>query len=140
MASATPGVIIFVTSFRPETMMPRSPVPVPRKILTKEMRIPPRIVGIKPNSWLTNGPGSGTSDGRSETMSDTCDTCSTRGSPDLNLHTLIDSVERDIELLEQMENGSHHRHNHNPGHTSLVLPASAALLNLPGYKPRQQGK
>ena len=61
------------------------------------------------------------------------------GSPDLNLHTLIDSVERDIELLEQLENHS------SVGDNGLILPTSATLLNLPGYKPRpaagrQQGE
>ena len=54
------------------------------------------------------------------------------GSPDLNLHTLIDSVERDIELLEQLETcGSKHL-----SYDGDNLPISANLLNLPGYKPR----
>ena len=72
------------------------------------------------------------------------DTYSGSQSPDLNLHTLIDSVERDIELLEQLENGSghgrnvvsyHHGHSSMSDHSDLILPASK-LLNLPGYKPR----
>ena len=71
------------------------------------------------------------------------DTYSGSQSPDLNLHTLIDSVERDIELLEQLENGSgrnvgsyHQGYNSMSEHSELILPASAKLLNLPGYKPR----
>ena len=50
--------------------------------------------------------------------------------PDLSLSTLICSVERDIELLEQLEmNSGAHR-------GSLPLPVSAQLLALPGYRPR----
>ena len=50
--------------------------------------------------------------------------------PDMSLSTLICSVERDIELLEQLEmNSGAHR-------GSLPLPVSAQLLALPGYRPR----
>ena len=50
--------------------------------------------------------------------------------PDLNLSTLICSVERDIELLEQLEmNSGEHR-------GALPLPVSSKLLGLPGYRPR----
>ena len=49
---------------------------------------------------------------------------------DMSLSTLICSVERDIELLEQLEmNSGDHR-------DSLHLPVSAKLLSLPGYRPR----
>ena len=50
--------------------------------------------------------------------------------PDMSLSTLICSVERDIELLEQLEmNSGAHR-------GSLPLPVSAQLLALPGYRPK----
>ena len=110
-------------------MMPRSPIPVPRKLIPRDHhsssaapRIYPRGCGVKPNTWLTSD--------RRTSSGDLSDLTSS-GSPDLNLHTLIDSVERDIELLEQLEN-----HSVPSLDNDLILPTSAALLSLPGYKPR----
>ena len=52
------------------------------------------------------------------------------GDPNLNLSNLIHSVERDIELLEQLEmNTGDHR-------GALPLPVTSKLLGLPGYRPR----
>ena len=54
--------------------------------------------------------------------------------PDLNLTALISEVERDIWLLEQLENNSlAKRALQNP--SELPFPVTEELLKLPGYKP-----
>ena len=53
---------------------------------------------------------------------------------DLNLTALISEVERDIWLLEQLENNSStKRALHNP--LELPFPVTEEILKLPGYKP-----
>ena len=53
---------------------------------------------------------------------------------DLNLTALISEVERDIWLLEQLENNSStKRALQNP--LQLPFPVTEEILNLPGYKP-----
>ena len=53
---------------------------------------------------------------------------------DLNLTTLISEVERDIWLLEQLENNSStKRALQNP--LDLPFPVTEEILKLPGYKP-----
>ena len=51
--------------------------------------------------------------------------------PDMSLSTLINSVEKDIELLEQLEMKS------DDNRCSLYLPVSAKLLSLPVCRPRE---
>lgn len=63
------------------------------------------------------------------------------GATDLSLSTLICSVERDIQLLEQMErSGTALGHLPSlpslPSSPSPTPPLSSTLLSLPGYRPR----
>ena len=56
------------------------------------------------------------------------------GATDLNLTNLITEVERDIWLLEQLENNSStKRALRNP--LELPFPVTEEILSLPGYKP-----
>ena len=56
------------------------------------------------------------------------------GATDLNLTNLITEVERDIWLLEQLENNSStKRALQNP--LELPFPVTEEILSLPGYKP-----
>ena len=56
------------------------------------------------------------------------------GATDLNLTNLISEVERDIWLLEQLENNSStKRALQNP--LELPFPVTEEILSLPGYKP-----
>jgi len=72
---------------------------------------------LKPNVWLS---GSGEEKENSS-------------SGELNLYTLIDSVEKDIELLEQLESGSQQA----GGYFKIQrLSDTEDLYNLPGYRPR----
>ena len=58
---------------------------------------------------------------------------------DLNLTALISEVERDIWLLEQLENNSStKRALQNP--LELPFPVTEEILNLPGYKPGRNKK
>ena len=58
---------------------------------------------------------------------------------DLNLTALISEVERDIWLLEQLENNSStKRALQNP--LELPFPVTEEILNLPGYKPGRNNK
>ena len=60
------------------------------------------------------------------------------GVTDLNLTNLITEVERDIWLLEQLENNSStKRALQNP--LELPFPVTEEILSLPGYKPSRNG-
>ena len=54
---------------------------------------------------------------------------------DLNLSALISEVERDIWLLEQLENNSSKRRQIDQ-QDDLPFPITEEILSLPGYKPK----
>ncbi|CAB4064968.1 unnamed protein product [Lepeophtheirus salmonis] len=56
-------------------------------------------------------------------------------SPYMNLSELINSVERDIWVLEQLENKSRTRH---PWSLDMPVVTTEEILNLPGYKPKNK--
>ncbi|QQP58274.1 Uncharacterized protein FKW44_003536, partial [Caligus rogercresseyi] len=56
-------------------------------------------------------------------------------SPYMNLSELIHSVERDIWVLEQLENKSRSRH---PWSLDMPVVTTEEILNLPGYKPKNK--
>ena len=58
---------------------------------------------------------------------------------DLNLTALISEVERDIWLLEQLENNSSAKRALQ-GPLELPFPVTEEILNLPGYKPGRNKK
>ena len=59
------------------------------------------------------------------------------GNVDFNLTALITSVERDIWLLEQLENNSSRRRNKlQQQQDELPFPITEEILNLPGFKPK----
>ena len=112
-------------------MMGKAPVPVPRKILgiSNEKRCETPIDNLRshPMNKTVRKPASHFKDAEDDHENQTENR---ETDPDLNLSTLICSVERDIELLEQLEmNSGEHR-------GALPLPVSSKLLGLPGYRPR----
>jgi len=112
-------------------MTGKAPVLVPRKILPVSMGDSrKKNTSRNKNGVCDDGDGVG---GDCDDVVDDDDGVveqSQDGDPDLNLSTLISSVERDIELLEQLEmNTGDHR-------GALPLPVSSKLLGLPGYRPK----
>ena len=90
-------------------MPPKAPIPLPRKLFNPKCN----ESGANNNEVIKN-----------EVVLIKDD------NPDMSLSTLINSVEKDIELLEQLEMKS------DDDRCSLYLPVSAKLLTLPGYRPR----
>ena len=110
-------------------MMTKAPIPVPRKLF-----------GVSNNKFFDGSKGNIRNCDVNKTVNKKLSTngeflgresnVNPSSDPDLNLSTLICSVERDIELLEQLEmNSGEHR-------GALPLPVSSKLLGLPGYRPR----
>ena len=91
-------------------MPPKAPIPLPRKLFNPKCN----ESGANNNEVIKN-----------EVVLIKDD------NPDMSLSTLINSVEKDIELLEQLEMKS------DDDRCSLYLPVSAKLLSLPGYRPRE---